>query len=256
MPSSLLKNRIAATALLCAATAFPAVDLTAQEKPQVAPPSKSDTFGEDEHGRKIRIQHREVAGANFQIAGVDLTASPEVLEQAAKILGKVETAASGDASTWLEEACYRSSDEHDSTRLIFQRGEVSPSFVLSSQSTAWKWKTPCKRSPKVTRSIATASGLHLGQTQEQVIALLGLPTTHRRIVQTGQDDLAYELESMKWMSPRALAPYLQDAIKQHPNLDQKEWIKRHGFYALEVYIDAKFIRDGLTTLEISWSEEY
>jgi hypothetical protein len=236
--------------------AIPLGRLRGQDKPQVAPPSKSDSFETDEHGRKFRVQHREVAGTNFQIAGVDLAAREEVLEQAARILGGVETVATGDAAAFLERACYRPTEENDNTHLIFIRGEVSPYFVLSSESSSWKWKTPCRRSPKITRNIATASGLHLGQTQEQVIAILGLPTTHGRNVMSGRDDLAYELEVNKKMSPRDLAPYLQDELKQYPNLDRKTWIKNYGYYSLWVSIHAKFINDSLTNLEVLWSETY
>jgi len=236
--------------------ALPAVQTSGQQKPQIAPPSKSDSFGTDENGKKFRVQHREIAGTNFQVAGVDLAARAEVLEQAARTLGRVETKATGDAADFLEEACYRPMEENDRTRLIFQRGEVSPSFVLSSEPTGWKWKTPCKRSPKITRGLATASGLHLGQTQEQVIAILGLPTTHHRNTQIGRDDLAYELQSKRWMTSRELAPLLKDELKKHPKLDQSLWIRNYGFYSLWVSIDAKFINDKLSNLRILWSETY
>jgi hypothetical protein len=43
-----------------------------QDKPVIAPPAKSDSYAEDEKGRKIRVQEREIAGTNFRIAGVDL----------------------------------------------------------------------------------------------------------------------------------------------------------------------------------------
>lgn len=251
-----LQNRRTAVLFLCLLTAVPVVRIYGQGKPQVAPPSKSDSYSIDEKGRKFRVQNREVARTNFQIAGVDLTAREEVLEQAARILGKVETVATGDAGDFLERACYQSKEINDNTHLIFMRGEVSPSFLLSSESSSWKWKTPCKQSPKISHSLATASGLHLGQTQEQVIAILGLPTRRSRNVQNVRDDLVYELEVKKKMSSRDLAPHLQDELKQYPNLDQKTWIENYGFYSLWESIRARFINDSLTSLEVLWSETY
>jgi hypothetical protein len=227
-----------------------------QEKPQVAPPAKSDSYAKDENGRKFRVQHREVAGTNFQIAGVDLTANEEVLTQAARIFGKVETLATGDASTFMERACYRSANEKDGTRIIFERDEVSPSFVLSSEISSWKWKTPCKRSPKISQILGTASGLHLGQTEEQVIAILGLPTRRSRNVKNGRDALVYELDVKRKMTPEEVAPFLKDELKLHPDLDQREYIREYGFYDLSEFIRAMFVDGKLTNLAIRWSEMY
>jgi hypothetical protein len=249
-------NRYAAVVLLCMVVAIPIVRLHGQDKPQVAPPDKSDSFERDENGKIFRLQHHKIAGTNFQIAGVDLAANEEVLTQAAGILGKVETVATGDASAFLERACYRPMEENDSTRLIFIRGEVSPFFILSSENSAWRWKAPCKHTAKITRSIATASGLHLGQTEEQVIAIIGLPTRISRSSKNGGVYLIYEHEVKKKMRSSELAPYLQDELKQYPNLDQKTWIKNYGYYSLWESIHAKFVNNAMTNIEVSWSETY
>jgi hypothetical protein len=251
-----LNGRNNAALFLCLYTVIPIVSLYGQGKLQVAPPAKTDSYGEDDYGRKIRIQNREVARTNYQIDGVDLAARGDFFTRVFGVLGKFNTVASGDASTALEEACYRSAEENDNTYLIFGEGEVDRSFILTSDSSVWKWKIPCKRSLKISRNLATASGLHLGQTQEQVIAILGLPTRHNRNVKNGLDDLVYELEAKKKMSSRDLAPYLQDELKQYPNLNQKTWIENNGYYSLWVSIHAKFINDALANLKILWSETY
>jgi hypothetical protein len=241
---------------LCMVVAIPIVQLYGQDKLQVAPPDKSDTFERDENGKKFRVQHHEIAKTNFQIAGVDLAAKEEVLTQSARTLGRVETVATGDGAAFLERACYRPTEENDSTRLIFIRGEVSPFFILSSENSAWRWKTPCRRSTKITRSVATASGLHLGQTQEQVIAIIGLPTRFSRNMKNGGVYLIYEHEVKKKMSSSELAPYLRDALIQYPNLDQETWIKNYGYYSLWESIHAKFINNAMTNIEVWWSETY
>ena len=256
MPISPFARRNAALSFLCIVMAIPIVRLYGQDRPQVAPPAKSDSYATDDHGRKIRVQHREIAAANFQIAGVDLAFRGDFFPHIFKLLGKFTTVASGDASTALEEACYRSAEESDNTHLIFGEGEVDRSFILSSDSSAWKWKSPCNRSTKISRVLATSSGLHLGQTQEQVIAILGLPTERVRNIKYGRDELIYELEAKKKMSAHDLAPYLQDELKRYPNLDQRTWIQNYGFYDLSVSVHAKFTNNSLTKLIISWSETY
>lgn len=251
-----LNGRNNAALFFCLFTAIPIVRLSGQNMPQVAPPAKTDSFAVDDSGRRVRVQNREVAGTNFQISGVDLAFKGEFFPQTFTLMGKFNTVASGDAASSLEEACYRSEGENDHTYLIFGEGEVDRSFTLSSDSSVWKWKTPCMRSQKVSRDLATVSGLHLGMTQEQVIAILGLPTSHRRNVEDGRDDFAYELDAKKRMTSRELAPYLQDALKLHPNLNQKTWIENYGYYDLSVSIRAKFRNDSLTYLMVLWSEQY
>src|ERR1035437_2274252 len=117
---------------------------TIAQNPAVAPHEKTDSFATTEDGKKIRVQHREVAATNFQIAGVDLTKQEEVLDQAARTFGKVPTVVTGDASTYNDRACYRSSDLNDTIYLLFDRGEVSPSFAHTSDGKGLNPKQICR----------------------------------------------------------------------------------------------------------------
>jgi len=220
-----------------------------QEPVAVAPPSKTDTFAGDEPGHKIRVQRGELPKGNFQIAGIDLAAHKEVLDQAVDSLGKTATHASGDASTALEEACYQSSDRNDGTLLIIQRGEVSPSFVLAADRSYWKWSTPCRRSTKVTRQISTASGLRLGLTQEQVIAVLGLPTSRMQNHKLHSDSISYDFEMRK----RTSQTWLMRSRRQHPEMSEKELEQNYGHYDLWESINAEFVNNSLVTLVVNWS---
>ena len=215
----------------------------------VAPPSKTDTFAEGESGHKIRVQSGELAKGNFQIAGIHLAAYKEALDQAADILCKTATHASGDASTALEEACYQSSDRNDSTLLIIQRGEVSPSFVLAADRSYWKWSIPCRRSTKVTRQISTASGLRLGLTQEQVIAVLGRPTSRIQNHGLHRNSISYDFE----MRRRTSQTWLMRSRREHPEMSERELEQNYGHYDLWESINAEFENDSLVTLVVNWS---
>ena len=138
---------------------------------------------------------------------------------------------SGDASTSNEQVCYRSAAEHDNTYLIFGRGEVNSSFILSSDNSVWKGKRICNRSGKITRSVATVSGLHLGLTQAQVIDIIGLATRHSQNIQQHKDVLIYS-----FVAPQKRAD-------------------SSTLYALVVDINAQFVDDSLTRLTISWSSQ-
>ncbi len=232
------------------------VSVRSQTKSEVAPPAKSDTYSVDDSGRKYRLQQREVAETNFRICGVDLAGDEEILLQAARLFGKAPTVSSGDASTGLEEACYRSATKDDNTYLVFGRGELDSSFILSSGSSVWKGNHTCRKSVKITRNVATDSGLHLGLTQEQVIAILGLATRHSQNIQQHTDVLIYSLVTKKKTDPRKLTRWWQQETKKNPGADRAVFLQNYEFYDLAVTIDAKFVDDSLTSLTVSWSGSY
>ncbi|SRR5712691_5952748 len=223
-------NRAAYAVFLSLFSLIPIVSIDGQTQPKVAPPAKSDSYAVTVDGKKLRVQNREVAGTNFRISGVDLASDEEVLVQATKLFGKSPSVSSGDASTSQEVICYRSATENDTTYLIFGRGEVDSSFSLSSDGSVWKGNHICNRSGKITRNVATDSGLHLGLTQAQVIAILGLATRHSQNIQQHRDVLIYSIETKKKTDSST-------------------------FYFLAVNIDARFVDDSLTRLTISWSSQ-
>lgn len=232
--------------------ATPIARFYGQGKPQIAPPSKSDSLDQDEIGNTVRVQHREIPATNFRIAGVDLAAPGDFLDQVMGVLGQTRDEGSDD-DDFRDEVCYRSAAPHDTTHLIFGQGDLEQFFKLSSDASAWIWQIPCKPSAKITRDLATASGLHLGQTEEQVIAILGLPSSHIRDQKTGLDEMKYSLETKKNMSAQDLAPYLKEELKHNPKLDQHAWIENNGSYHLWVSVDAIFRSGHLTSLKILWS---
>jgi len=223
--------------------------LSAQITGAIAPPSKTDTFIKNEKGYKFRVQHGELPAGNFQIAGVDLTAFGEVLDQAEKVLGKTPIKATGDAADYLAEACYRPVDQNDTTLLIIQTGEVVPSYILAADHSAWKWKTPCLPTNKVSRQIATASGIKIGLTQDEVIAILGLPTRRVHNASTGKEQLIYAYSMQKKFTARDFA-WIR---KCYPNKSEETIRSEYKIYDLWESITAKFVNNVLVRLEVEYS---
>ncbi|HEX5235345.1 MAG TPA: hypothetical protein VFW25_08450 [Silvibacterium sp.] len=238
--------------VFCILLSLPTIQLRAQNQPEVAPSKKSDSFATTESGHKIRVQHGELAKGNFQILGVDLAADEEVLAQAARLLGNVPTVSKGDAADAIEQACYRSVGENADTFLVFGRGEVDYSFVLSSDSPAWKRNHACRESSEVNRRIATSSGLHLGQTQKQVIDILGLPTARRYDAVDRRDFLEYDFERQKRTAPQSLAR----ARQQYPEMSKREFHQNYDFYDLGETIDLRFVNDRLSEMRVDWVATY
>jgi hypothetical protein len=228
---------------------FSGTSVKGQESAAIAPPSNTDTFAETDSGHRIRVQHGELAKGNFQIAGVDLAGDTEALDQAARSLGTTSIHRSGDASASLAEACYQADGKDDNTLLIMQRGEVSPSFVLTVDRSYWKWKTACRKTWKVNKQITTASGLRLDLTQEQVLAILGLPTRRSHSPKIHRDSMAYEFLTRKKTDPKS---FLR-ARQVHPEMSERDLEENYGKYDLSESINIEFLNGSLVLLEVGWS---
>jgi len=191
---------------------------------------------------EIKLQKREIPEASFRILGVAL--EDDDFKQAFATLGAAAAVVRGDASVAREQVCYMSPGTKGRTYLIFEHGEVNYSLYLFSEDRAWNGRGFCVSSAKVSASVATMSGLHLGPTREQVIAILGPPSIRR------QNEIRYLLEVQKKESPEALLR----ARNQHPELSQEQLHKDFDTYDLSVYISAHFSHSRLTYLAVSMAE--
>ena len=184
------------------------------------------------------VQKREFAATTLQIAGLDLNA--DSLAESITRLGDTTVVKRGDASTGREQVCYVSADTRARTYLIFERGEVASSFYLFSDGPTWNGSTLCTPSEKLSRGIATGSGLRLGEDPKQVIEILGQPNECRR------DELLYYFESKRKTAPDALLR----ARKQHPELTDKQFHDDYDTYDFTALISAKFRHSQMSYLAV------
>jgi hypothetical protein len=187
----------------------------------------------------IKTQEREVARTNFQVLGVNL--GETMFSRAAVKLGKATTIERGDASTGRRQACYASPGTQDKVHLIFEQGEVEYTFYLFADGTAWEGADRCVDSEAISMNLATTSGLHLGQTPAQVIAILGNPTKRR------ENELVYSFSVKKKTSPQDL----KEAKQRHPEMSDKDFQETYGYYNLGAGIHAKFVDSKLAYLAVS-----
>ena len=189
----------------------------------------------------IEFQERDLPPSNFRILGIDLDKG--LIDRAKEKLGVVTTVERGDASTGRDQLCYVSSDEVSKTYLIFERGEVNDAFYLFRGGTPWNGKDECSAKKVVSSGLSTASGLHLGLTPSQVIAILGRPTNRRK------GELGYAVHTRK----KTPAAELNEWRKQQPQMSDKEFKANYEFYDLSVGIVLKFVNSKLTYISISKS---
>jgi len=189
-------------------------------------------------------QKREPPASNFQILGFKL--NDETFGRATAKLGKATLVERGDASTGRSQICYSSPGKQSKTYLIFEKGEVNDAFYLFSVGPDWKGSELCTESNLVTTNLSTASGLHLGQTNAQVRAILGKPSF------VGDDKIIYSFGVEKKTS----AADFESLRQRNPQLSQDELHRNYDFYTLGVYIEARFLSGKLVYLAISKTESY
>jgi hypothetical protein len=153
--------------------------------------------------------------------------------------GKAIWVQRGEASTKREQACYVSAADGAPTYLVFESGvESNASFYLFRGGPTWTGNDLCVRSTAVTESLPTASGIHLGQDIEGVVAILGVPN------QRTPTQLLYALHQRVKLSENEL-----DAIRREkPTITEDELKKlatEHPTYELLEVLVARFDDNGL-----------
>jgi hypothetical protein len=193
----------------------------------------------NDSGAGIKAEAREFTTSNFRILGISL--GDTMFSRAGAKLGKATMVERGDASTGRRQACYVSPNSQNKVHLIFEQGEVDYTFYLFASGPSWEGADRCVESNAISRQLATASGIRLGQTPDQVIALLGKPTKRR------DDELVYFSSVTKKTSPEDL----KEARQQNPEMNDKDFEESYGHYNLGASIVAKFKDSRLTYLAVS-----
>ncbi len=165
-------------------------------------------------------------------------------EQQDARLGLATPVNRGDASTGRIQTCYVSSDAQPPVHLIYERGEVDVTLYLFRGGPDWKGDDLCIKSPHITANVSTASGIHLGQSPREVIAILGQPSSQTK----------YQLEYLLVTTQRNSAATLESARKAHPKMSADELQKNFGSYSLGQSVVAKFDDHGLAYFAASLSE--
>jgi len=238
-------QRILTIGAMFLAMSIPGAGRGGQQPVDVPPIDHSDWWsitGQERSADEPKPQNRELEKSNFQILGIDLNA--DAYAEAVKTLEFTQVVRRGDAANGREQACYVSAESKHATYLIFERGEVNAAFYLFSETTPWKGRELCARSDRVSKSIHTESGLRLGLTPAQVIAILGEPSERKA------NELVYFTSVKKDSSAKDLA----SARKEHPELNENEIKEDYGTYDESVDVHARFVHSRMTYLGVSMAQ--
>ena len=194
-------------------------------------------------GQLIKWQNREPAESNFQISGLTLGRRWDFSEIRSKF-GESSEVERGDAASGRDQICYVSPSGN--VHLIFELGEVNAVLYLFRGGAKWNGSDLCARSPVLSASISTASGLKLGIAPEGVKNILGAPN-----IET-PSKLAYYFGFRKKATPEDLSRLREE----NPSMSDTEFRQNFEYFDVENYIEARFTSGKLTYLAISKSETY
>jgi len=191
-------------------------------------------------------QQGELASTNFEILSVVLDVGKGFKAEAK--LGKTIEVNRGDAALGRSQLCYSSVGANPRVYLIFEAGGEGSdsSFYLFENGANWKGSLFCAKSPLISERVQTASGLHLGQTPDEVQKILGKPS------QASTEKFTYVYETKKETS----AKELEDIRRAHPKMSDEEIRSSYGFYFSLAYIEARFVDSKLTYLGVTKSETF
>lgn len=197
----------------------------------------------EESDRGIPKLKRTPPAGILRILGINLEENWN-MSQLFRKLGPATTVQRGDAATSRAQTCYASGAGHGNVHLIFEEGEVTESYYLFQGGLLWKGESLCAPSNLVSASIRNDAGVGLGQTPQQVMALLGRPSLRS----PGRLVYVFALQE------KTSAKDLTKIRKAHPQMSEKELEENFGSYYLWVEIRVRFQNSKSSYIGVLWSE--
>lgn len=186
----------------------------------------------------------ELAGANFEIAGVNLESDAPFRNLQEKF-GRAISAIRSKGNNGREQFCYVSG-QSPSVRLVFEHGESNASFYLFAEGEPWNGQALCADSAQVTAALRTKSGLGLGISPTEVEQVLGKPDF------SSPNRFVYYRDIEKHTPEDKLA----QLRTEHSDLPDNEFHDSYDSYDLELYIEVRFTDGKVTYLAVSKGESY
>lgn len=237
-------KRFAPLLLIC--TIVPLLHSVVQTSPPTYRSDNSDWWSQlrKADDEVIPTTGHEPAASNFKILGINI--GDDMFKEAWAKLGKAQRVDRGDASSSRSQICYLSVQGRRKIHLVFESSEVAEFFYLFADGPDWNGSDLCAKSSLLTENLSVASGLRLGQSPDQVRAILGKPSVKK------DQRIIYSIQLEK----ETPASDLAKLHRQLPELSEDELRRNYASYTLSVYIEARFAQSRLNYLAVSKSETY
>ena len=199
----------------------------------------------EENDKDIPKQKRKPPAGILRTLGIDLEKNWDD-SQLSRKLGPAKTVQRGDAATGRAQTCYRSEAGRGNVHLIFEGGEVTQSYYLFQGGPPWSGESLCAPSNLVSANIRNDAGLGLGETRQQIMALLGKPS----LIRTGGLVYIFSLQE------KTAAKDLKRIRKANPQMREKDFEENFGSYDLWVEIRVHFHNSKSSYIGVLCSETY
>jgi hypothetical protein len=232
----------AAFALLCPILALVAVAQPAHHNLQDA----SDWWSvlNEFHSRTVLKLRLPTPGAHLKILGVGI--GENQFQELAELLGEAPVISRGETDSSRNQVCYMSTDENERVYVTFEEGPVSHAFYLFRSRKPWAGAEYCVATKEISPGLEADSGVHLGQSQREVLAILGPPSL------IDEDRLVFNRGTLE----HTPADQLQEFQRRMPGLTEQQVKELFGTFNRTVFMEARFLDRKLSYLAVAEMSQF
>jgi len=181
---------------------------------------------------------------DLRILGVSV--GENQFHELAERLGEAPVVTRGEPDTGRTQVCYMSPEENDRVYVAFEEGPISHALYLFRSRRPWAGSEHCAATKEVSATLATGSGVHLGLSRREVLAILGQPSL------VEEDRVVYNRGTLE----RTPADQLQQIRKQLPGLSAQQAEELYGSFNHTVYMEARFLDRKLSYLAVAEMSQF
>jgi hypothetical protein len=134
-----------------------------------------------------------------------------------------------------------SSSDNERIYVAFEEGPMSHAFYLFRSRRPWAGSEYCVVNEQISPFVEAGSGVHLGQSEREVLALLGQPSL------IDEDRLVFNRGTQE----RTPADQLQEIRKQMRSLTDQQVGELFGSFNHTVFMEARFLDRKLSYLAVA-----
>jgi hypothetical protein len=196
------------------------------------------------HSRTVLKLRLPTPSADLKILGVGI--GENQFHELAERFGEAPVITRGDADTGRKQVCYMSPDENERVYVAFEEGPMSHAFYLFKSRRPWAGAEYCMATKEISPGVEAASGVHLGQSQREVLEILGQPSL------IDEDRLVFNRGTQE----HTPEDQLQQFRKQMPGLNEQQVRELFGSFNRTVFMEARFLDRKLSYLAVAETTQF
>jgi hypothetical protein len=196
------------------------------------------------HSRTVLKLRLPTPGAHLKILGVGI--GENQFQELTERLGEAPVISRGETDSSRSQVCYMSTDENERVYVTFEEGPVSHAFYLFRSRKPWAGAEYCVATREISPDLEAGSGVHLGQSQREVLAILGPPSL------IDEDRLVFNRGTLE----HTPADQLQEFHQRMPGLTEQQVKELFGTFNRTVFMEARFLDRKLSYLAVAEMSQF